>query len=245
MAQIQLEPISINTPTFPPGSKLPNLSSGFDQQIILSWVQPKGDAYELVYSSFNQDQWSQPKIIAKGDNWFINWADFPSVIALDDHHWAAHWLVKRPGGKYAYDVALSLSDDAGKSWKKAFIPHRDNTPTEHGFVSLYPTPSGVGALWLDGRNTLVDSKAEHQATSLRYARFDHLGHRQQFGEIDPITCDCCQTDVAIVGQMPVIAYRGRTVANIRDITVRRRLHDRWSEPVTNGKSAAAQLMDRQ
>jgi hypothetical protein len=66
---------------------------------------------------------------------------------------AAHWLVKRGSATYAYDVNITQSKDGGKSWSKPIVPHRDNTQTEHGFVSLIPLNDGrLGANWLDGRN---------------------------------------------------------------------------------------------
>ena len=49
---------------------------------------------------------------AQGANWFVNWADYPSVVAIDEKFWVAHWLAKQSGGKtYDYDVALAISND--------------------------------------------------------------------------------------------------------------------------------------
>jgi hypothetical protein len=90
--------------------------------------------------------------VARGEAWFVNWADFPSVVPIADRLWAAHWLARRPEGGYAYDVAMALSSDAGARWGATLSPHTDGTPTEHGFVTLFPWQGGVGAVWLDGRN---------------------------------------------------------------------------------------------
>ena len=81
----------------------------------------------------------------------MNLADFPSVVPITDELWAAHWLVKRPGGIYSYDIAIAVSTDSGQSWGKPFTPHALGTRTEHGFVSLFPWRQAIGALWLDGR----------------------------------------------------------------------------------------------
>src|SRR5690606_19218310 len=54
------------------------------------------------------------------------------------------------------------------------------------------------------------------------------------GEIDPVVCDCCQTDVALTSSGPVLAYRGRTTDEIRDIAVTRHDGEGWSKPVIVG-----------
>ena len=52
----------------------------------------------------------------------MNASDFPSVVPISGQHWAAHWLVKRPGGNYAYDIALAMSADGGKNWTSSNGP---------------------------------------------------------------------------------------------------------------------------
>ena len=120
-------------------SREPELNATPDGRIILSWVE-KVDArrYALRTSTRDGNGWSPAQTVAEGENWFVNWADFPSVVALDDGSLAAHWLVKNGSGTYAYDVNIARSKDGGKSWSKAIVPHLDNTQTEHGFVSLIP-----------------------------------------------------------------------------------------------------------
>ena len=117
----------------------PNLTRGADNRLYLSWIEtaPRGGA-RLRFSSWNDGGWSAPTSVASGDNWFVNWADFPSLCALADGTLAAHWLQKSSEGTYSYDVMISLSRDRGKSWSKPMTPHRDGTLTEHGFVSLVP-----------------------------------------------------------------------------------------------------------
>jgi hypothetical protein len=47
--------------------------------------------------------------------------------------------------------------------------------------------------------------------------------------VDDLTCDCCQTDVAITADGPVAVYRDRTVNEIRDIYVSRFVAGQWQE----------------
>jgi Neuraminidase (sialidase) len=71
--------------------------------------------------------WAEARTVAQGENWFVNWADFPSVIALRDGSLAAHWLVKSGTGTYAYNVNIARSKDGGKTWSKPIVPHLDGT----------------------------------------------------------------------------------------------------------------------
>jgi len=133
-------------------SREPELTATQDGRVILSWVEKTGEKrYALRTAFLGRNGWTEAETVSQGENWFVNWADFPSVIALKDSSLAAHWLVKSGSSTYAYDVNISQSKDGGKSWTKSVVPHRDNTQTEHGFVSLAPTSDGVAVIWLDSR----------------------------------------------------------------------------------------------
>jgi hypothetical protein len=223
------------------GGLLPNLSTSPQGTVVLSWVERAGDEeHVLRYSVLAGDEWSAPREIARGDDWFVNWADFPSVVAIDESHWAAHWLVKREGGEYAYDVALSTSTDGGKSWNPAVTPHLDGTLTEHGFVSLFPVGPGFDAVWLDGRemagHTDYDQHAEPGAGAmvLRGARVHFDGRLAEQLLMDETVCDCCQTTAAITDRGIVVAYRDRTPDEVRDISVARLVGNIW-QPLAGPK----------
>ncbi len=224
-----------------PGSAQPNLAAGPSGQLVLSWQEPTGDETALRYSTFEGDAWSEPRTVASGDRWFVNWADFPSVVPVNEDLWAAHWLAKREGGTYAYDVAVAISTDAGATWSPPVTPHGDGTATEHGFVSLFPVNGKAGALWLDGRNMSPDSGHAHGgeggAMTLRSAAIDREARLSGSALVDDRVCDCCQTDVALAGRTPVAVYRNRDGAEIRDIYVTRLEADGWTTgtPVANDR----------
>src|SRR5262245_34958158 len=133
-----------------PGSGQPNLTVSPSGRVYLSWIEREGEnGYSLRFSTKEGDEWSAHRVIAEGSDWFVNWADFPSMIALPDGSLAAHWLVKSGPGNYEYDVTISRSFDGGKTWSKPFSPHRDGVRTEHGFVSLFAAKDGaLAAVWL-------------------------------------------------------------------------------------------------
>ncbi len=209
----------------------PNLAVGPDGTVALSWLELDGPESSLKFSRLSGRDWTSARSIAHGDNWFVNWADFPSVVPISATLWAAHWLVSQPAGGYAYDIAVALSTDSGQVWSEPMSPHRDGTETEHGFVTLYPNDAGVGLIWLDGRN-MVNEASDDVAASGMTLRGASLSPDLVLSSellVDGLICDCCQTDVAITGRGPVAIYRDRTSAEIRDIYVARYIENRWQE----------------
>ena len=209
-----------------PGSAESHLATAPDGTVVMSWLESDGERVLLRYSTLRDDVWSEPTTVAGGDDWFVNWADFPSVVPLTDDLWAAHWLVKQPGGTYSYDVAVSVSTNGGKAWSAPVTPHDDGTPTEHGFVSLFPHKAGVGALWLDGRNMLGEHGAGGGMT-LRSAVITPDGEVTEARLADELVCDCCQTDVAIGPDGPIAVYRDRSREEIRDVYISHFTGDSW------------------
>jgi hypothetical protein len=139
--------------------------------------------------------------------------------------------------RYAYDVRVSISRDAGRSWSPPAVPHRDGTQTEHGFVSMVPWGAqGMGLIWLDGRKTAGASHAGHgegaAEMALLHSTLDAEGRLGPETVLDPRVCDCCQTDAAIAADATVVVYRDRSEQEIRDISVVRFADGRWSEPRT-------------
>ncbi|HYJ87524.1 MAG TPA: sialidase family protein [Pyrinomonadaceae bacterium] len=218
-------------------SREPEINATPNGGIILSWVEKVGaKRYALRTSMRDGNAWSEARTVAEGENWFVNWADFPSVIALPDGSLAAHWLVKSGSGTYAYDVNIAKSKD-GKTWSKPIVPHRDNTQTEHGFVSLIPLPDGrLGAVWLDGRN-MKDMKhggdkdaPASESMTLRYASVDADGKLSEEAQLDDRVCECCQTSAALTSEGAIAVYRDRSPTEVRDIYSVKQVNGIWTAP---------------
>jgi hypothetical protein len=219
-------------------SREPELFTAPDGRVILSWVEKAGGKrYAHRFAARDAAGWSGARTAAEGEDWFINWADFPSVVALPGGSLASHRLVKSGRGAYAYDVQVSLSKDGGESWGVPVVPHSDKTPTEHGFVSLIPLAGGrVGAAWLDGRDLKDVKEGEEEKSplpasmTLRYAAVDAEGRVYDEALLDARVCECCQTSAALTSEGPVVVYRDRSETEVRDIYVVRRQGDGWSAP---------------
>ena len=200
--------------------------------VLLSWVERDGPKASLKFSERTATGWTTPITVASGTDWFVNWADVPSVIRLSSGKLAAHWLQKSGADTYAYDVRLSTSTDNGKTWSKSVTPHTDGTKTEHGFASLVELPNAaLGLVWLDGR--AMTAGADHAghgmgAMSVRFASFDKNGKQTAEALVDDRVCECCPTAFAVTADGPIAAYRNRSETEVRDIHVSRLVNGKWT-----------------
>lgn len=203
--------------------------------LLLSWIEATDAGHALRFARHGARGWSAPATVASGDDWFVNWADTPHIAATADGALWAHWLRKSAAATYAYDVVLSRSADAGASWSAPVVVNTDGTPTEHGFVSVWPAARDrLGIAWLDGRHT-GGGHGGHGGhgggmMTLRAASFDAALARHDEAEVDASTCDCCQTDIAMTARGPLLVYRDRTAQEIRDIATTRWQDGAWTAP---------------
>ncbi|MEO6569741.1 MAG: hypothetical protein ABIO94_13325 [Opitutaceae bacterium] len=220
-----------------PGSGQPNLAVAPDGSVYLSWIERLGEGrFSLRFAEKEGDGWSPPRVIAEGSNWFVNWADFSSLVALPDGSLAAHWLVKSGPGTFDYDVTISRSFDKGTSWGKPFVPHRDGVKAEHGFVSMFAAADGnLAAVWLDGREMKPGANGNdhgHGDMTLRYVKIMRDGSLTDDASLDRRVCECCQTSAAMTAVGPIIVFRDRSEEEkeIRDISIVRLNAGKWSVP---------------
>jgi hypothetical protein len=200
---------------------------------VLSWIERAGTRATFRFAERTASGWSEPRVISSGDDWFVNWADVPSVLRLDDGSLAAHWLQKSGPGTYAYDVRLSFSRDDGRTWSAPVMPHHDGTRTEHGFASLFQMPgSGLGLVWLDGRS-MTGGHGGHGSgdMSLRFASFGPDGRQTAETPIDLRVCECCPTTAAVTSDGVIAAFRDRSADEVRDIHVSRLENGKWTGPM--------------
>ena len=215
-----------------PNSSEPSLSAT-DRGIVLSWIEQAGKTTHLKFAERTSYGWTTPITAASGDDWFLSYADVPSVIRLSDGTLVAQWLQVTDELIEAYNLLISYSRDNGTTWAAPFMPHHDGTMTQHGFASFVEMPSGVGLVWLDGRAAELDStNPEGGAMSLRFAAFDADWKQTADTPVDLRVCECCPTTAVVTSDGVLTAYRDRTEAEIRDISVSRLENGTWTPPAT-------------
>ena len=223
----------------PPGSAEPNLYATSDGRVIFTWHEPTGpEHHALKVAVRSEDGWSKPRTIVESDQFFVNWADFPSLVELEDGTWIVHWLQKVATSTYAYHVNLAISTDHGATWSEPIVPHRDDSPKEHGFVAMTPTgDDGAALVWLDGRQ-MKDAEEHGESEELDLGEMSVRATTITGGGVlgddvllDGRACECCQTDLAMTGRGLVAAYRDRSETEVRNIAVVRHVDGAWTEPV--------------
>lgn len=212
-------------PPASPSAAAPNLVSGRDGGVWLSWLEPDGEQDVLKVAHFVDGQWQAPREVARGSQLVVNRSDVPELAVAEDGTLFAHWLEELGGDGHAYGARMVKSTDGGSSWSPLGWLHDDLSPVEHGFVSFVPAESGaIEAYWLDGR-----AHPTGGATALRTAAVHSEGSPPS-SVLDERVCECCSTDAARTADGPLVVYRDRSADEIRDISVVRRSADGWSAP---------------
>ena len=247
--QTSLAPQSVTTPAAA-NSAQPQLSVS-SRGVLVSWIERSGDLATLKFAERTSTGWTAARTIASGRDWFVNWADVPSVLRLPSGAIVAHWLQKSGPSTYAYDVRLSHSTDEGKTWSPSYLPHHDGTQTEHGFASLFAMGDGFGLVWLDGRAMKAGGEhpsaspgdnsgarsgqggGEHGgggAMSVYFGQFDKAFKQIAETPVDTRVCECCPTAAVATAEGVITAYRNRSDEEVRDNYVSRFVKGKWLAP---------------
>ncbi len=216
------------------GSGMYALTAAFDGSSYLSWLEPgPAGSHALKFARLQEGVWSEAREIAHAGNWFVNWADHPSMAVLSNGSLVAHWLVNNGDshGSYGYGFRIALSDDGGRRWRELYAGGTDNTGGYSGSVSLLPTPSGFDAVFLGPPPVRTSESDADHTMRLGSLRFALDGRFLSRSVADTNTCSCCGTAMATTARGPIAAYRDRVSGEIRDISIVRLHGDRWSVPM--------------
>lgn len=218
----------------PARSGEPHLAPAADGRALLTWLEQDAGGWSVRLAVREDGGWTDPRTVRTSDRLFVNWADFPSAVEMADGTLAVHWLEKVADATYAYHVMLALSSDGGLTWTEPFRVHDDDSPTEHGFVSMVPWDDGAAVVWLDGRAmaswTDEPGGRDDGAMSMRFRTVAPDGTLGPEVLLDDRTCECCQTTLARGSEGLIAAYRDRSMEEVRDIAVVRGAGEQWSEP---------------
>jgi len=215
----------------------PYLFTDSGNKTYMSWRETHDGMHKLRYATLEEEGWSAPVTIATGSDWFVNWADYPQLVALSQGEMLSFFLEKSGPSTFSYDIKLTSSED-GSQWEDPRILHDDGKKVEHGFVSMLPYDGNVFIAWLDGRNTSDSQEHGHAyghggkgPMTLRGAIADNKGNKLDEWELDNSVCDCCQTTAAMTDNGPVVVYRDRSLTEVRNINIVRLVDGEWTEPV--------------
>lgn len=203
--------VAVGTGLFANWADTPHLAATADGAFWVHWLQrspASRDAYDILLSRSrsNGRSWSPPVLVnddaTASEHGFVSlWAQSPDTLG-------AAWL----DGRNSITV--------GHDGQDAHAGHAADTAD--GGNAAHPADAGTAGI--------AAHAGSAPAMSLRAARFDAHLQRLNDVQIDARTCDCCQTDVAMTTRGPLLAYRGRTADEIRDILVTRDDGAGWSTP---------------
>jgi hypothetical protein len=213
-----------------PGSLAPHVATAGDGTVWMSWLEPlaKGE-HRLMGARFDATRsiWLDPFEIARGQHWFINWADTPQITAGDEGHLAAVWYVRQGaeddghGHGHGYGGWVAFSADRGQTWSQPGPLSQESPYTE--FASVLALPNGRWlAIWLDGR-------AKHHGGPMQLFGRELGGESTADQLLDDRVCDCCPTTlIRLPDGSAYGVYRGRTADEIRDLGGVRWRDGRWT-----------------
>lgn len=232
-AGLKIDPIPFETGG---NAAQPSLTHDPAAGFVLTWQERGPQTSTLAYALLAADGGEIRRgVIAAGRDWFVNGADFPSLVVLDNGDWVSYWLEKTAPDTYAYAIRSVRSRDQGQNWEPPITIHRDGTDTEHGFVAM--TPAGndrVQLTWFDGRRMAGSDPHAHEGAgehmTLRAAVLGRNGQLSQEQELDDLTCSCCQTDAVRGRTRTLLVYRDRDADELRDIGTLVQSDGRWSVP---------------
>jgi hypothetical protein len=214
---LKMEPMA--NPTGP-GSSQVNLSLTQDGNALLSWVESE----ELKYSIRRGTQWSEPRTIAAKRHFFHHPAELPEVIAMPGGSFLAHWIEAPKTESEAEFIYVSASRD-GIKWTTPVMAHHDKSDVEHGLASMAANGDKDASLfWLQSLN------GPDKPTSLMRTIVGADGNEVKEEMLAADVCECCPTAVARTTRGLLVAYRGHTKDDIRDIAVTRLESGRWTSP---------------
>ena len=202
-----------------------SLTTAPDGTVWLTWIEAAAHTppHTLRFSLFDAATrtWSAARTIARRSDLPLSSADFPQLV-IDGRGTATAVWPDGHGG-----ALVTTSSDRGATWTTPAPWTRHSDEVEmFSFVRL--ADGRVLAAWLDGRAKKSGAKNSPQQL---YARL--LGDPATTPDtlIDPSVCDCCPTALtAFPDGGALLAYRGRTDTEVRDIRTARFRGNSWDEP---------------
>jgi hypothetical protein len=199
----------------------------------LTWLERDAGHSTLLCATFDAaaERWNPPHAIRRASDLQADPADAPALSVGLAGHAAIVWSERgardqsadRPGHGEGYIAYISQTRDAGRTWTLPTRLTAESSAVE--FPTLTTLADGrVLAAWLDGRaHAAAGGNQQLFARTIGAAGPDVL--------IDARVCDCCPLSLtAFPDGTALLAYRGRSEAEVRDIRVTRWSARGWEQP---------------
>lgn len=203
-----------------PGSSQVSWSVTQDGNPLLSWVESD----TLKYAIRRGTQWSEPRTIASHRHFFHHPAEVPEVITMPGGSLLAHWIETPSTESETEFIYVSASRD-GVKWTAPVMAHHDKSEVQHGLASIVANGDKEASIFW-----LYASKGPDKPTSLMRSVISADGAEVKEEILAADVCECCPTSVARTSRGLLVAYRGHTKDDIRDISVTRLESGRWTSP---------------
>jgi hypothetical protein len=216
---LKVEPVANPAPQ---GSVEAHWGSIADGSPLLSWIEPtNGGSFALRYSVRHGGQWSEPRTIVANRHFFRQPAESPSVVSFPSGALLAEWVEVPESESEAEYIYVSAARD-GVQWTTPVMANHDRSPVQHALVSMVASSDQEASLiWLEAL------KGEDEPSRLKRTVVSSAGKVLKEEILEPDVCTCCPTSIVRTARGLLVAYRGHTLKNIRDIGVKRLENGKW------------------
>ena len=146
-----------------PNSSEPQLAVS-ERGVLVSWIERTGQTTTLKFAERTSSGWTRATTVASGTDWFLSYADVPSVMRKRDGTLVAQWLRETDPRREAYDLMLSIRRTTGKSGLRRFR-----------LITTARSSSTVSHRSSDCRITLLGSCGSTAATATSATRIRQAG----------------------------------------------------------------------
>lgn len=222
------------------------LTTAPDGTLWLTWVEPSAPAAKksspptpnrLRFATYDApaQKWSAPRTIAERTDLPASSGDFPQLVHDGRGTATVVWTDGRGG------ALVTTSSDRGATWSSpAPWTHAGHGVEKFSFVRL--ADGRVLAAWLENRTASAGPKPAPQQLYSRIlpstpptpsapsSPSSHSPNLSTDTLVDASVCDCCPTALtAFPDGGALLAYRGRTDTEVRDIRTARFRGTAWDE----------------
>jgi hypothetical protein len=216
---VKVEPVANPAPQ---GSVEAHWGSDADGSPLLSWIEPtSGGSFAMRYSFRHGAQWSQPRTIVANRHFFRQPAESPSLVSFTGGALLAEWVEVPESASEAEYIYISASKD-GVQWTTPVMANQDRSPVQHALVSMVASSDQEASLvWLEAL------KGEDEPSRLKRTVVSSSGKVLKEEILEPDVCTCCPTSIVRTARGLLVAYRGHTPKDIRDIAVKLFENGKW------------------